>query len=119
LGPIADIVWSDPDPDIEGWKANQRGAGLRFGRKPVEEFCRNNGLELIVRAHQMVMEGIVFHFEGKCATVWSAPNYVYQSGNAAAVLKIGPNRERTPIIFQAVPFEKRRVPDDWIPPYFY
>jgi diadenosine tetraphosphatase ApaH/serine/threonine PP2A family protein phosphatase len=117
-GPIADICWSDPDAEIDGWKLNSRGAGWRFGRRPVEEFCRNNRLELIVRAHQMVMEGYSFIFDGKCATIWSAPNYVYQSGNAAAFLRMGADGEREPVVFQAVPDERRRVPDDWVAPYF-
>jgi diadenosine tetraphosphatase ApaH/serine/threonine PP2A family protein phosphatase len=117
-GPITDICWSDPDPDIDGWRLNARGAGWRFGKRPVDEFCRNNKLELIVRAHQMVMDGFVFHFEGKCVTVWSAPNYVYQSGNRAAFLKMGGDGQKEMVVFDAVPAEQRRVPDDWVAPYF-
>jgi len=34
-----------------------RGAGYLFGGDIVEQFNRANGVELIARAHQLVMEG--------------------------------------------------------------
>ena len=34
-----------------------RGAGFLFGSDVVEQFNRNNDIELIARAHQLVMEG--------------------------------------------------------------
>ena len=34
-----------------------RGAGYLFGSDIVEQFNRQNGTELIARAHQLVMEG--------------------------------------------------------------
>jgi len=55
-------MWSDPE-DIETWGANPRGAGYIFGGKVVGEFCHINGLELIARAHQLVMEGHKFWFK--------------------------------------------------------
>ena len=43
--------------DIEGWAASPRGAGYLFGGDVVEEFNRTNNIDLICRAHQLVMEG--------------------------------------------------------------
>lgn len=34
-----------------------RGAGFLFGSDVVEQFNHNNDIELIARAHQLVMEG--------------------------------------------------------------
>ena len=39
------------------WRISPRGAGYVFGAKVATEFNRANGLELIARAHQLVMEG--------------------------------------------------------------
>lgn len=86
-GPMADIMWSDPD-DIEGWGVSPRGAGYLFGGDVVAKFNHANNLELIGRAHQLVMEGYKFMFDNGLVTVWSAPNYCYRCGNVAAVMNV-------------------------------
>ena len=117
-GALADLTWSDPD-DIEGWGANSRGAGWLFGLQPTHEFCANNKIDLICRAHQLAMSGYQYHFgETQLVTVWSAPNYMYRSGNDASVLKIDENFNRDFVIFKAVPDDQRVVPDETTPFYF-
>jgi serine/threonine-protein phosphatase 2A catalytic subunit len=54
-GPMCDLVWSDPD-DRCGWGISPRGAGYTFGSDITEQFNHTNGLDLISRAHQLVME---------------------------------------------------------------
>ena len=60
---MCDLLWSDPD-DRGGWGISPRGAGYTFGQDISENFNHNNGLTLISRAHQLVMEvstgGMVF-----------------------------------------------------------
>jgi hypothetical protein len=51
-------------------------------------------------------------------TVWSAPNYCYRCGNKAAILKLGPNLERTFDIFNAVPESANSQHPKSIVPYF-
>jgi diadenosine tetraphosphatase ApaH/serine/threonine PP2A family protein phosphatase len=117
-GPFADLTWSDPD-EIEGWSVNSRGAGFLFGTRPTHEFCHNNRLDLIARAHQIAMSGYQYHFnEEQLVTVWSAPNYMYRSGNDASVLKIGSDFSRQFVIFKAVPDGQRVIPDERAPDYF-
>ena len=43
--------------EITGWGMSPRGAGFLFGSDVVEQFNHNNDIELIARAHQLVMEG--------------------------------------------------------------
>lgn len=70
---MCDLLWSDPD-DRCGWGISPRGAGYTFGQDISEAFSEsplplplqnastdevdhNNGLTLVARAHQLVMEG--------------------------------------------------------------
>ena len=53
---MCDLLWSDPD-DRCGWGISPRGAGYTFGQDIAAQFNHTNGLTLISRAHQLVMEG--------------------------------------------------------------
>lgn len=52
---MCDLLWSDPD-DRGGWGISPRGAGYTFGQDISETFNHSNGITLISRAHQLVME---------------------------------------------------------------
>ncbi|KAJ3194323.1 Serine/threonine-protein phosphatase 4 catalytic subunit, partial [Dinochytrium kinnereticum] len=67
-GAMCDLLWSDPD-DIEGWGLSPRGAGFLFGGDIVSNFIHTNNLELIARAHQLVMEGYKLMFNDRIVTV--------------------------------------------------
>ena len=45
-----------------------------------EQFNATNGLNLISRAHQLVMEGHNWSHEQNVVTIFSAPNYCYRCG---------------------------------------
>jgi serine/threonine-protein phosphatase 4 catalytic subunit len=108
-GAMCDLMWSDPD-DIPGWMVSPRGAGYLFGGEIVEKFNRENRIDLIARAHQLVMEGHKSMFNDTLVTVWSAPNYCYRCGNVAAILELDENLEKFYKIFEAAPQEVRGVP---------
>lgn len=63
-GAFCDLMWSDPEDIREAWAISPRGAGYLFGAKVADEFRHVNGLDLICRAHQLVMEGYKYHFPG-------------------------------------------------------
>lgn len=87
-GGMCDLLWSDPEEDMNGWGSNPRGCGFVFGGDRVTEFNANNKLDLICRSHQMVMEGYKYMFDKKLVAVWSAPNYCYRCGNVASIMEV-------------------------------
>ena len=54
-GIVCDLLWSDPQEE-KGWAASPRGVGYVFGDDISKQFLHVNGLELIARAHQLVMD---------------------------------------------------------------
>lgn len=64
--------------DTQGWGVSPRGAGYLFGSDVVIQFNAANDIDMICRAHQLVMEGYKWHFNETVLTVWSAPNYCYR-----------------------------------------
>ncbi|OBA27429.1 Metallo-dependent phosphatase [Hanseniaspora valbyensis NRRL Y-1626] len=90
-GPMADLVWSDPENFLqmdENFQVSTRGAGYLFGEEVVKRFCVKNKLKKIFRAHQLCQEGYQEHFNGLLTTVWSAPNYCYRCGNKAVIVEL-------------------------------
>ncbi|TKA67713.1 putative serine/threonine-protein phosphatase C22H10.04 [Cryomyces minteri] len=102
-GPMADLVWSDPDAERDEFSLSPRGAGYTFGRQVVKKFLEVNGMTQILRAHQLCNEGYQELFDRALCTVWSAPNYCYRCGNDASVLEIGPDGHGEWNIFKAAP----------------
>ena len=81
-----------------------------FGSDVVAQFNQANDVDMICRAHQLVMEGYKWHFNETVLTVWSAPNYCYRCGNVAAILELDEHLARNFTIFEAAPQEARGVP---------
>ena len=120
-GAMCDLMWSDPD-ESPGWSVSPRGAGDVFGGDIVDKFNRENKIDLICRAHQLVMEGYKSMFNDTLVTVWSAPNYCYRCGNVAAILELDENLETNFKKFEAAPPEVRAEPGTaskkQVPDYF-
>ena len=89
-GVLADLAWSDPEDEHTGWRDSPRGAGYTFGQDVTEEWNENNGLDLLVRAHQMVDAGFYWLHAKQALSLFSAPNYMYRCGNTAALLHLQP-----------------------------
>ena len=116
---MSDLLWSDPDIEVEGFGVSPRGAGYIFGQSVVDKFVNDNNIDLIVRAHQLVMEGYKFLFGDKLVTVWSAPNYCYRCGNVASIMECDEDLEKEFKIFEAAPTDLRIQPTKKdIPEYF-
>ncbi|XP_049852363.1 serine/threonine-protein phosphatase 2A catalytic subunit beta isoform-like [Schistocerca gregaria] len=114
-GPMCDLLWSDPD-DRNGWGMSPRGAGYTFGQDTSKQFSHVNGLTLISRAHQLVMEGYNWCHEYTIVTIFSAPNYCYRCDNQAAILELDERMNRAFLQFgpaprRIEPHTTRRTPD--------
>lgn len=98
-GPMADLVWSDPDAERDEFSLSPRGAGYTFGAQVVKKFLDVNGMNHILRAHQLCQEGYQVLYDDQLSTVWSAPNYCYRCGNLASVLEVDEKGERVWNVF--------------------
>ncbi|KAJ4757302.1 Serine/threonine-protein phosphatase [Rhynchospora pubera] len=87
-GLLCDLLWSDPDKDIDGWGENDRGVSYTFGPDRVEEFLQTHDLDLICRAHQVVEDGYEFFANRQLVTIFSAPNYCGEFDNAGAMMSV-------------------------------
>ena len=90
-GLLCDLLWSDPDDSSNGFGSNERGVSVVFNSKIVQSFLKNNDLDLICRAHQVVEEGYEFFADRKLVTVFSAPNYCGEFDNAGAMMSVSEN----------------------------
>lgn len=66
-----------------------------FGQDISATFRQVNGIDLIMRAHQMVMDGYQMAHEEQVVTVFSAPNYCYRCGNKACLVEVSECLEKT------------------------
>jgi len=114
-GPMCDLLWSDPD-ERSGWGISPRGAGFTFGQDISEQFNHKNGLNLVARAHQLVMDGYNWSHEMNVVTIFSAPNYCYRCGNQAAIMEVDETLSKAFLQFDPAPRRgephvNRRTPD--------
>ncbi|CAH1995895.1 unnamed protein product [Acanthoscelides obtectus] len=73
-GPMCELLWSDPQPQ-PGRAPSKRGVGCQFGPDVTKRFLELNNLDYIIRSHEVKQEGYEVAHDGKCITVFSAPNY--------------------------------------------
>ena len=52
-GLLCDLLWSDPDLDVQGWGENDRGVSFTFSPEIVTMFLKKHDLDLVCRAHQV------------------------------------------------------------------
>jgi serine/threonine-protein phosphatase PP1 catalytic subunit len=88
MGLLCDLLWSDPDSNIDGWDENDRGVSYVFGADVVLNFLKKHDLDLIVRAHQVVEDGYEFFAGRRLVTLFSAPNYCGEFDNAGGMISV-------------------------------
>ncbi|KAG5343584.1 PPP5 phosphatase, partial [Acromyrmex charruanus] len=86
-GLMCELLWSDPQPQM-GRAPSKRGVGVQFGPDVTQNFLSINSLDYIVRSHEVKNDGYEVGHDGKCITVFSAPNYCDTMGNRGAFITL-------------------------------
>lgn len=101
-GLMMEMLWTDPQP-VAGRAPSKRGMGLLFGPDVTKRFCEKNGLEAIIRSHEVRMNGYEVEHDGRCITVFSAPKYCDTTENKGAFINLGSELKLEYHVFEAVP----------------
>lgn len=121
-GLMMEMLWTDPQTE-PGRGPSKRGVGMQFGPDVTKRFCERNGLEAVIRSHEVRMDGYEEEHDGKCITgtsdpctvrslgalltrysvVFSAPKYCDMTENRGAYINIGPDYKLKFSQFDAVP----------------
>jgi serine/threonine-protein phosphatase 5 len=101
-GLMMEMLWTDPQP-VAGRAPSKRGMGLLFGPDVTKRFCEKNGLEAIIRSHEVRMNGYEVEHDGRCITVFSAPKYCDTTENKGAFINLGSELKLEYQVFEAVP----------------
>jgi diadenosine tetraphosphatase ApaH/serine/threonine PP2A family protein phosphatase len=64
---MMEMLWTDPQEE-PGRGLSKRGVGMQFGPDVTKRFCENNGLEAVIRSHEVRMDGYEVQHDGKCIT---------------------------------------------------
>lgn len=86
-GLMSELLWSDPSK-VRGWSPSKRGVGVAFGPDVAHRFLDANGLDLLIRSHEMKDEGYEVEADGRVITIFSAPNYCDQMHNKGAYIRL-------------------------------
>ena len=141
-GLMMEMLWTDPQTE-PGRGPSKRGVGLQFGPDVTKRFCEKNGLEAVIRSHEVRIEGYEVEHDGRCITgenipaeplgqmqwnslltsdpthtVFSAPKYCDTTENKGAYINIGPDYRLQYHKFDAVPHPdiKPMVSSPHLPP---
>jgi serine/threonine-protein phosphatase 5 len=84
-GIMTDLLWADPSI-VPGRQRSKRGTGLTFGPDVTARFLAHNGLDYMIRSHEVKEDGYEIAHDGKCITIFSAPNYWFVCSPCCLVL---------------------------------
>ncbi|GMS88244.1 hypothetical protein PENTCL1PPCAC_10419, partial [Pristionchus entomophagus] len=84
-----DLMWADPMIGLKGFKPNAiRGVSVHFGEDVLATTMDALGIHLIIRGHQMMMNGYNFFAGKRLATVFTAASYYPDRANRGGVAQV-------------------------------
>ena len=114
-----DLLWSDPvQGDNDNGVTQSTSAygiknAIKFDADRLKGFLMENGLTMVVRSHECVIDGFERMWNGTIITLFSATDYCGKHTNAAAVVVIKKNFEVTPkIIYPSSASQYAGIDDD-------
>ncbi|CAD5220088.1 unnamed protein product [Bursaphelenchus okinawaensis] len=90
-GMLCDLIWSDPNACGKGYEQSPRSISQTFGADAAAEFCDTLNIDLVIRAHQCVNDGVEFLLNDRLITVFSAPFYCNETDNLAGMVCVDKN----------------------------
>ncbi|MGD2248082.1 MAG: metallophosphoesterase [Candidatus Methanofastidiosia archaeon] len=95
---LGQLLWNDPSEHYNGFQINwTRGIHYTYGKKVFLEFLEQHDLDMVIRAHEVFLEGYKYFFDQKLLCIFSSPHY--KKGNKAKIAHItGEKVELIPII---------------------
>lgn len=74
---LEDLLWSDPDEDVQGVSPSPRGAGKLFGKKVTEQVLGRLNAKILIRGHEPNSTGFKINHDGKVLTLFSRKGSPY------------------------------------------
>jgi serine/threonine-protein phosphatase 2A catalytic subunit len=114
-GPLMHLLWNFPFSGL-GWSVSPKSYDFGFGTDVTSKFLEKNDLKMIVRSHQLVMEGFSQEQGGNIVTIFSASNFQLHK-NLAAVLRFDENMKMEFLVYDWK-FKEVWSFEDRLPDYF-
>ncbi|RNF05504.1 putative protein phosphatase 1 catalitic subunit [Trypanosoma conorhini] len=114
-GIICDLLWADPEAELPpnvDWAPSTRRISFVFSAKALEKFLKENDLDMVCRAHQVVEEGFQFfpsNTKRHLLTIFSATNYCNEFGNRGGVLCVDKEGVCSLLILEPPNFHQQRM----------
>eukprot|EP01127_Copromyxa_protea_P018304 TRINITY_DN5727_c0_g1_i1.p1 TRINITY_DN5727_c0_g1~~TRINITY_DN5727_c0_g1_i1.p1 ORF type:complete len:484 (-),score=125.10 TRINITY_DN5727_c0_g1_i1:47-1498(-) len=113
---MSELLWADPQM-FPGRSPSKRGVGWSFGPDYTAKFLKENGLDLVIRSHEVRDKGYTIEHNGQLITVFTAPNYCDQVGNEGAWVTVKREGDSQTYSHKCTSFS--HVPHPTVPPMAY
>jgi diadenosine tetraphosphatase ApaH/serine/threonine PP2A family protein phosphatase len=80
---LEELLWSDPDEELQGVSASPRGAGVLFGKNVTDEVLSRLNVKVLIRGHEPSNVGYKINHNGKVLTLFSRKGAPYFNRSAA------------------------------------
>jgi protein phosphatase len=91
---IIDLLYSEYDSSESEYNTNsdrdkhRKGFIVKYGKKRLDDFLKNNKINLLITAHQFIKEGFCTFNDDKLLTLFSATNYMDKYFNIGTMITI-------------------------------